>query len=400
MPVICNIVNLSLDSSRVPPSMKEVVLQPLLKKPPLDHEIYKNFRPVSNLEMITKVTEKVAATRLNHYLEVNNLSELYQSAYKINHSCETALLPILNDILLAPDSNNCVALLTLDLSAAFDTVDHEILLECMDSKFGIKDRALAWFKSYLSDHTQFVNINGAKFDVHNTSCGVPQGSVLGPILYLLYMSPVGDILRKHNMSFHFYADDSQLYTTFTYGIDVDQDNAIQRIETCIVDIMNWMTLNKLKLNSDKTELVIFHPKHRQPPRPSSVTVRSEIIKLGHSIRNFGVIFDSCMTTCMLPHVNSVCKSAFYHITNISRIRKFLSVECTEILMHAFVSSRLDYCNSLLHGSPKYVLQKLQRAQNAAAQLTKLSRKYNHITPHLMDLTGYLLSTASNLKFSF
>ena len=114
-----------------------------------------------------------------------------------------------------------------------------------------------------------------------------------------------------------------------------------------------------------------------------MTVGSEIIKPGHSIRNFGVIFDSCMT--MLPHVNSVCKSAFYHIRNISRIRKFLPAECTEILVHAFVSSRLDYSNSLLHGSPKYVLQKLQRAQNTAARLIKLSRKYDHVTPHLMDL---------------
>ena len=105
IPVICNIVNLSLDSSQVSPSMKEAVLQPSL-----DHEIYKNFRPVSNLKVISKVTEKVAATRLNHYLEVNNLSELYQSAYKINHSCKTALLRVQNDILLALDSNNSVAL--------------------------------------------------------------------------------------------------------------------------------------------------------------------------------------------------------------------------------------------------------------------------------------------------
>ena len=141
MPVICNIVNLSLDSSQVPTSMKEAVLQSLLKKPSLDHEIYKKFRPVSNLKMISKVTEKVAATRLNHYLEVNNLSELYQSAYKINHSCETALLRNQNDILGALDSNDCVALLTLGLSAAFDTVDHEILLEYTSSKFGIKDKA-------------------------------------------------------------------------------------------------------------------------------------------------------------------------------------------------------------------------------------------------------------------
>ena len=230
----------------------------------------------------------------------------------------------------------------------------------------------------LSNHTQFVNINGAKSDFHNISCGVPQGSVLGPILYLLR------ILWMHNL-FIFYADDSQLYTTFTHSNDVDHDITIQRIATCMVDIKNWMTLNKLKLNSDKTDLVIFYPTHRQPPKQSAVSVGSEIIKPANSIKNFSVIFDKCMT--MLPHVNSVCKSAFYHIRNISRIRKLLTTESTEILVHVFVRSHLDYCNSVLYGSPKYILQKLQRAQNATARLIKLSSKYEHVTPHLMDFTS-------------
>lgn len=129
LPVICKMVNLSLETGSLPPSLKEAVLSPLLKKPSLDHETLANFRPISNLKMVPKIIEKVIAVRLNRYLEENNLNEPLQSAYKQYHSCETALVRVQNDILLSIDNQQCVVLLLLDLSAAFDTVDHGILLQ-------------------------------------------------------------------------------------------------------------------------------------------------------------------------------------------------------------------------------------------------------------------------------
>ena len=170
-------------------------MYPLLKKSSLDHELYANFRPVSNLRLLTKVTEKVVATRLIAYLQNNNLFEPFQSAYKQFHSCETALVWVQNDILRAVDNNCCVVLLLLDSSAAFDTVDHTILLNRMSSKFGIKGQVRNWFQSYLNKRTQFVLINGTRSSVHSIKQGVPQGSVLGPLLYLLYVSPLADLLR-------------------------------------------------------------------------------------------------------------------------------------------------------------------------------------------------------------
>ena len=138
LPIIQTVVNSSFESAVVPTSMKKAVLSPLLKKQDLDFETFSNFRPISNLKFLSKVIEKVAAERLWEYVRVNGLDETLRSAYRKQHSCETALLRVQNDILMALDSRKCVILLLLDLSAAFDTVDHEILLRRLHSKFGIK----------------------------------------------------------------------------------------------------------------------------------------------------------------------------------------------------------------------------------------------------------------------
>ena len=158
-------------------SMKNVVLSPLLKKPSVDFEIFSNFRPVSNLKFLSKVIENVAAMRLTNYLCDNDLNESLQSAYKKHKSCETALLRIQNDILKSIDDKQCVVLLLLDLSAAFDKVNNKILLHKLRSRFGIKGKALSWLQSYLTDRSQSVQIDGFTSSVRPLRFGVPQGSV-------------------------------------------------------------------------------------------------------------------------------------------------------------------------------------------------------------------------------
>ena len=172
----------------------EALLNPLLKKPTLAVEVLSNFRPISNQMFMSKLIEKVVASHLINYISSNGLDEILQFACKQFHSTETALVKVFNDIFLDVDRNRTVILLLLDLSAAFDTVDHTILTDRLANRFSLCDLALAWFKSYLSNRTNFVSIRGARSVTRSLSCGVPQGSVLGPIFYLLHTSPLRDIV--------------------------------------------------------------------------------------------------------------------------------------------------------------------------------------------------------------
>ncbi len=163
----------------MPKNLKSDILQPLIKKTLLDSDIFKNYRPVSNLTFISKVIEKVVAVRMKEHNYTHCLHDPLQSAYLELHSTETALIKVQNDILCALDNGNCVILIMLDLSAAFNMVDHKILLSRLSSRFGICGKALSWLEFYLTDKLQCVNIDGVKSTERKLACGVPQGSVLG-----------------------------------------------------------------------------------------------------------------------------------------------------------------------------------------------------------------------------
>ena len=267
---------------------------------------------------MSKLTEKVVAARLIAHLQRNNLQEPLQSAYRQYCSIETALLKVQNDILHILDKRNGVALLLLDLSAAFDTIDHGILLHTLQHEVGITGECLRWIKCYLRDRSQAVRISGKQSEDTPLTCGVPQGSVLEPLLFSIYTIPLARIIRSHGLSYHLYADDTQLYIELCRDNNSSRTADIGRVERCVADIREWMRYNMLMLNDDKTELILFHPKSTNSVQlPQGVTVGNSSISPSKTARNLGVIFDSTMS--LSKHITGMSRSACYQLRAISRI---------------------------------------------------------------------------------
>ena len=205
--MITGLINSSLSSGIVPTMFKHALVKPLIKKPSLSSKIMNNYWPVSILPFLSKILEKVVLKQLTEYMTRNNLHGKMQSAYKPGHSTETALLRIQNDLLLDLGKKHGIILILLDLSAAFDTIDHDILLTRLRSLLGVEAAALAWFESYLKLRSSAVCVGSMASEMSTLKYGVPQGSVLGPVLFTIYTMPLSHILESHD---HFYADDTQL----------------------------------------------------------------------------------------------------------------------------------------------------------------------------------------------
>ena len=185
------------------------------------------------------------------------------------------------------------------------------------------------------------------------------------------------------MNHHFYADDSQIYLSFKPSAAGEPTTSKLRIESCIHDVNNWMSGNKLTLNHDKTELLVLHARHRSQPPLESILVCSDVIYSSNSAKDIGALFDTVMS--MDNQINSICQSAFYHLRNIAQISQHISFRNCETLIHAFVTSKIDHYNVPLSGLKQDRVRKFQYVQNSAARLLTGTRKHEHITPVLRDL---------------
>jgi hypothetical protein len=396
VPFMMSFINNSFQAGHFPSILREAVISPLIKKSTLNPDILKNYRPVSNLPTLGKILEYPAVSRLNDHLKSQDLTEKFQSAYKTAHSTETALLRVRNDIVNELDQGKIVMLVLLDMSAAFDTIDHDILVNRLNNEYGIGGCVLNWFSSYLKDRTSRVCVLGNYSSVHPLKYGVPQGSVAGPPIFTLYSKPVTAIFRHFNIAYHVYADDTQLYVSYDPKVPGDFDVVQRRLMDCIAEVKVWMLSNKLRLNDTKTEFFIINsPRQLNLVAGVKLKIGGSEIDPSLSIKNLGIIFDPHMN--MDLHVNLLCRTVNFHLKNISRIRRFIDQNTCAHAVRSLVLSRLDYGNSLLGGISCSSLKRLQKLQNRAARLVYCVDRRTSAAPLLRDLHWLPVQQRINFK---
>ena len=312
-------------------------------------------------------------------------------------------MSIKNEVNLSLACGEPTALILLDLSATFDTTDHNTLLGYLKSWFGLGGTVLKRFASYLSNLCQAIKIGSTLYELSKHIYGFPQGSVLGSLLFSLYTTPLSKIIRLHpDIKFHFYADDTQLY------IHLSNENAsatLAKLNACLHDVQRWMSLSKLKLNPQKTEFIVFGSKaqHQKISSHFPVSILGSLLHPVDSVRNLGVWLDTEFS--FSEHVQRTCKVCFLQMRDLLRIRQYLTPEVAVLAANALVSSRLDYCNSVCRGLSYFNQHKLQSIQNTLARIVTNHRKYVHDTPilkqlHWLPVKYRCISKTSTLVYKF
>ena len=382
IPLITSIINQSLQQGTFCNQWKLATVKPLLKKGNLAPTL-NNYRPVSNLSYISKLVEKCVVSQLNDYLTTHNLHSEHQSAYKECFSTETALCSLMDQLLWSFENQRATIVVSLDLSAAFDTVDHQILNDVLESCFGITSNALGWVRSYLKDRKLCVNIREAQSEVKHFNFSVPQGSCLGPMLFNLYCSTITDC-TDDEQSLGGYADDHCLVDSFNPAVTEDEEACVRRLESSLQKINTWMASNKLKMNPAKTETTIFASKCiSNKISVKSLEVAHEQVQISDHLKYLGVWFDTNLT--MDKHISAKCNTATINIRCIAAIRRYINLDTAKLLASSLVLTHLDYSNSVLCGLPNKSIMKLQRIQNWAAKVVLQREKFSSSKDALMYL---------------
>ena len=382
MPLLVCLVNLILKTG-LPLAYKHSIITPILKHSSLDPNDVKNYRPVSNFPTVVKIIENVIASKIMNHLEKNSLLDPYQFAYKRDHSCETVILSVLNDVYSAIDTKKISIVVLLDMSAAFDTVDHALLLNKL-IKLGIDEDALEWLKIYLSDRFHTTQTKGGTSEALPLKMGVPQGSVLGPLLFTIYIMDLGIEIKKTGLKYYIYADDIQLIVHVEPAKFMD---GIEEIGKCFEVIENWTARNYLQLNASKTEFIALGRKEQLKKIPNNeFSIKGNTFTLKSCVRNLGVLIDCELT--FSKHVDNICRLAYANLRALHHIRDSLRSNQIAKFVHALVLSRIDSCPSVLYGIGKIQTKKLQRVLKAAFRMTFRLKKYDRVTES-MKQKGWL-----------
>ena len=328
----------------------------------------------------------------------NSLVPEYQSAYRKNHSCETSLVKLVNDILWNMDRQLVTSIVILDLSATFDTVDHDLLLDVLETRFEITGTARRWYESYLKPRKFRVSVGKEESQPRQLDYSVPHGSIQGAFLFVAYASTLDEIVDNTKLELNGFADDHSVKRSFKPSkLDHKEELVtIAIMEQSMLDIKSWMDQVCLKMNDSKTELIYFGwPSQLDKHIKTTINVNGEEIERTNVTKYLSTYLDSKLD--FKEHIKTKCKAAMLNIYKIKATRKNLTRSACNKLMVALVLSHLDYANSLLGNLPKSSIYKMQLVQNIATRITLGKGKYDSATRCLQKLHWLPIQQRIELK---
>ena len=376
LPTLTSIINDSLVSGVFPSVWKNAEVTPIYKQG--DHEKADNNRPISLLPILSKICERTVLNQFMTYLVSNDRLSMKQSGNRKWHSTETSLIHTTDMILSAIDQKKTTAVVLLDMSKAFDSISHKTLYNKLQD-MGASKPVLDWFVSYLSSRTQVVRINTKISDPLPLASGVPQGSILGPMFFGIYVNDLPSTPK--NCLTECYVDDTKLYMSFR---PQDSGNSIAAMNEDLVSIRNWCFDNGLLLNHDKTKLIIYGSRQMIAKLPEfRLSLLGKELEPSEFVKDLGVILDKNLT--FNEHIIKTVSSCVSALGQISRVKHAFRKDTLITIINSLVFSKLYYCSSVWANTTDTNIKKLQGIQNFAARIVCNIRKYDHVTPALKSL---------------
>ena len=374
-PIITSLIYNSFTLSTFPLPWKKAEIVPILKSG--DSEEPANTRPISLLFILSKVCERAAHSQFTNFLDSNNVIHHLQSGNRKLHSTESALLHFTDELLNNMDQKKISVVVLLDMSKAFDSIRHDLMLRKL-RKSGVFESACAWFESYLSQRQQVVKFQNTVSDPLPLTVGVPRGSIMGPVLFTLY---VNDLFRvpKHCEPLG-YVDDTKLFLGFPAS---ELDDVISAVNEDLKEISIWCCRNSLLINPDKTKLLYVGVPQlmRTLPTPlPSATMLGTQIKPVTVAKDLGVYIDCHLN--FNEHITKTASDCMFKLTRVNRIKHLLDKKTLIYLINAFVFSKLFYCSTVWSSTSKKNVRKLQLVQNYASRIVAGLRKYDHVSEAL------------------